>query len=473
MKKISLYISIALTGLFMGSCGDDFTDWANPQTNPQEDAITIPGYEAHAVSAIDLANVADDSVPVYTISTATLPEGFTLENARVELTPEDVDGAKATEVATTLDGKAATADLQSLIVSAYGKRPTARTFAGQVYVNAVKDGEAALIDAGKVKVVVTPKAPFIDAGYYLVGDMLNVGKVSGWSAEGMKAFSHSGSDVYDDPIFTVTFSTSADNQYWKIIPKKNADAGNIWADGVVGTKVDGDDSMTGELTNEGAQAGKIAKAGKYKMTINMMDYTYSIEEMNYDPFIYFIGATDGWTNADQKLALTDDANGVYTGYIYCADPNNCGNEFKFQRVPGSWDNEINAGTFSAFEGAADNKGGNIGVSDGEGVYYFEVNLGSGSIKATKVNSMGIIGDFNSWAGDVEMKWNADEYCFEATNVGVTAAGWKFRVNNGWDINLGGTLQNLVLNGDNLAVAGNTIKLYPTRKTSDNIYCTVK
>ena len=42
MKKLSLYISIALAGLFMGSCSEDFKDWADPQTNPQEDAITIP-----------------------------------------------------------------------------------------------------------------------------------------------------------------------------------------------------------------------------------------------------------------------------------------------------------------------------------------------------------------------------------------------------------------------------------------------
>lgn len=461
----------------MGSCSDDFTDWANPQTNPEEDAITIPGFTASAVSAIDLANVAEDSVPVYTISTATLPEGFSLQNARIELTPENVEDAKATEVQTTLEGKAAKADLQSLIESVYGKRPTARTFTGQVYVSAVKEGQAALVDAGKVKVVVTPKAPFIDEGYYLVGDMLNVGEgvgaISGWSAEGMKAFNHSGTDVYENPVFTVTFETTKENQYWKIIPKKNADAGDIWAAGVVGTKVDGQDTMTGELTNENAQAGKIATPGKYKMTLNMMDYTYTIEEVKYDPFIYFIGATDGWSKAEQKLALTDDNDGIYTGYIYCADPNGWGNQFKFQRVAGSWDNEINAGTFSDFQGAATNEGGNIGVSDGEGVYYFEVNMSIGSIKATKVEKMGVIGDFNSWAGDAEMTWNATEYCYEATNVGTTAAGWKFRVNGGWDLNLGGTLDNLVLNGANLTVTGNTIKLYPTRKTSDNIYCTVK
>lgn len=477
MKKLSLYISIALAGLFMGSCSEDFKDWADPQTNPQEDAITIPGFTATAAQAIDFASVTTDSVNTFSLSSAALPEGFTLGNARIELTPQGVENATKTTVNTSLDGKGAVADLASVVESAYGKRPTARTFDAQVYVNAIKEGQAVLIDAGKINLVMTPKAPFIDAAYYLVGDMFTTDDVNGWNTISDKQkFKHSDKDVYEDPIFTITFETTKADQYWKIIPKANVDAGNTDASaaGVVGPKVDGEDSMTDTLTNVDAKAGKIAKAGKYKLTLNMMDYTYTFEEVKYDPFIYFIGATDGWKSSDQKLALVDEAKGVYTGYVYLADPNEAGLQFKFQRVAGSWDNEINAGTFNTFSDAATpNENGNIGVNAGEGVYYFDVNLGEGTIKATKVETMGIIGQFNGWSSDAVMTWNAEEYCFEATKVGVTADGWKFRVNGGWDINLGGSLNNLTAGGDNITVAGNTVKLYPTRKTNDNIYCTVE
>ena len=477
MKKLSLYISIALAGLFMGSCSEDFKDWADPQTNPQEDAITIPGFTATAAQAIDFASVTTDSVNTFSLSSAALPEGFTLGNARIELTPQGVENATKTTVNTSLDGKGAVADLASVVESAYGKRPTARTFDAQVYVNAIKEGQAVLIDAGKINLVMTPKAPFIDAAYYLVGDMFTTDDVNGCNTISDKQkFKHSDKDVYEDPIFTITFETTKADQYWKIIPKANVDAGNTDASaaGVVGPKVDGEDSMTDSLTNVDAKAGKIAKAGKYKLTLNMMDYTYTFEEVKYDPFIYFIGATDGWKSSDQKLALVDEAKGVYTGYVYVADPNGAGLQFKFQRVAGSWDNEINAGTFNTFSDAATtNENGNIGVNAGEGVYYFDVNLGEGTIKATKVETMGIIGQFNGWSSDAVMTWNAEEYCFEATNVGVTADGWKFRVNGGWDINLGGSLNNLTAGGDNITVAGNTVKLYPTRKTNDNIYCTVE
>jgi hypothetical protein len=91
--------------------------------------------------------------------------------------------------------------------------------------------------------------------------------------------------------------------------------------------------------------------------------------------------------------------------------------------------------------------------------------------------MNLVGDFNGWNqadNAQQMTWNATDYCWEITGATVNTNGWKFTANNSWDINLGGkTLDNLVANGDNITVAGSTIKLYPTRKTSDNIYCTVE
>lgn len=457
----------------MVSCTEDYTDWGNPQSNPQEEAVSFGDGSVTPVDVINLANVKTEKVKVASIVAPTSSDAAYTPNYKINFDGQSFD--------IDADGNMATAELTSYIVDKWGKRPTERDIDATLDAW-VSNGSTAvkMATSATFQVKAIPEAPVIEDGYYLVGDMFNVeavgdaAAVDGWNTVSAKqAFKHSDKDVYDDPVFTITFETTKDNQYWKIIPKKNVDAGNFWAAGVVGPKVDGDDSMTGLLTNGDAKAGKIAKAGKYKLTLNMMDYSYTIEEVNYDPFIYFIGATDGWTNAEQKLALVDDAKGVYTGYLYCADPNGWGNQFKFQRVAGSYDNEINSGAFSTFSGAATSEGGNIGVNAGEGVYYFDVNLGEGTITATKVETMGIIGGFNNWAGDAPMTWNPEEYCFEATNVGVTADGWKFRVNGDWPINLGGSLNNLTAGGDNLTVAGKTVKLYPTRKTKDNIYCTVE
>ena len=450
----------------MVSCTEDYTDWGNPQSNPQEEAVSFGDGSVTPVDVINLADVTGDKVKVASIVAPTSSKDAYKSSFKINFDGQSFD--------IDADGNMAKADLVNYITNKYGKRPIERD------INATLDAwlsngstAAKMATSETFQVKAKPEAPVIEEGYYLVGDMFKTKDHDGWTKEAAKAFNHSDKDVYDDPVFTITFETTKADQYWKIIPKKNIDSGDIWAAGVVGPKVDGDDSMTGLLTNGDAKAGKIAKAGKYKLTINMMDYSYTIEEVNYDPFIYFIGSTDGWSSSDQKLALVDEAKGVYTGYVYVADPKGAGLQFKFQRVAGKWDNEINAGAFNTFSDAATNEGGNIGVNAGEGVYYFDVNLGEGTITATKVKTMGIIGGFNNWGGDAVMTWNAEEYCFEATKVGVTADGWKFRVNGGWDINLGGSLNNLTAGGDNIAVAGNTIKLYPTRKTSDNIYCTVK
>lgn len=468
IKKILLGMTLLMS---MVSCTEDYTDWGNPQSNPQEEAVSFGDGSVTPVDVINLANVKTEKVKVASIVAPTSSDAAYTPTYKINI------GGRAFDI--DAEGNMAKADLVNYIVDKFGKRPTERDIDATLDAwvsNGVTAVKMATSEKFQIKAI--PEAPVIDEGYYLVGDMFTTEDgVNGWNTISDKqTFKHSDKDVYEDPIFTITFETTKADQYWKIIPKANVDAGNTDASaaGVVGPKVDGEDSMTGSLTNGDAKAGKIAKAGKYKLTLNMMDYTYTFEEVKYDPFIYFIGATDGWKSSDQKLALVDEAKGVYTGYVYVADPNGAGLQFKFQRVAGSWDNEINAGTFNTFSDAATtNENGNIGVNAGEGVYYFDVNLGEGTIKATKVETMGIMGQFNDWSGDAVMAWNAEEYCFEATNVGVTADGWKFRVNGGWDINLGGSLNNLTAGGDNITVAGNTVKLYPTRKTNDNIYCTVE
>lgn len=472
IKKILLGMTLLMS---MVSCTEDYTDWGNPQSNPKEEAVSFGNGSVTPVDVINLADVKTEKVKVASIVAPTSSNAAYTPNYKINFDGQSFD--------IDADGNMATAELTSYIVDKWGKRPTERDIDATLDAW-VSNGSTAvkMTTSATFQVKAIPEAPVIEDGYYLVGDMFNVEAVGdapavdGWNTVSAKqAFKHSDKDVYEDPIFTITFETTKADQYWKIIPKANVDAGNTDASaaGVVGPKVDGEDSMTDSLTNVDAKAGKIAKAGKYKLTLNMMDYTYTFEEVKYDPFIYFIGATDGWKSSDQKLALVDEAKGVYTGYVYVADPNGAGLQFKFQRVAGSWDNEINAGTFVSFGGAATNENGNIGVNAGEGVYYFDVNLGEGTIKATKVETMGIMGQFNGWSSDAVMTWNAEEYCFEATKVGVTADGWKFRVNGGWDINLGGSLNNLTAGGDNITVAGNTVKLYPTRKTNDNIYCTVE
>lgn len=443
MKKLSLYISIALAGLFMGSCSEDFKDWADPQTNPQEDAITIPGFTATAAQAIDFASVTTDSVNTFSLSSAALPEGFTLANARLELTPQGVENATKTTVNTDLNGKGAVADLAPVVESAYGKRPTARTFDAQVYVNAVKDGQAVLIDAGKINLVMTPKAPFIDTNYYLVGQMTD------WSLDTKFKFTHSDADVYEDPVFTIMFTTTDDNQYWKIIPQGNVDAGNIWAvennpKGVVGVEKDGDDAMSGTLlttTSKGekANAGKIAKAGIYQMTINMMDYTYSIKQIA--PEYYLVGALQSWSDLNMSCLMTAETAMVQNFTTkWTGDANMkiwLGSDF------GKWDNAFGSASgdgVNTAEGKLKAGGGAI-VCPEKGAYYtFTADFSTMTYKWTKlanqnptefkhVSLIGVGGKWNE-GDDIDLEQVAPHNWYLAKQE-IPAGGLKIRADHKW------------------------------------------
>jgi hypothetical protein len=91
-----------------------------------------------------------------------------------------------------------------------------------VFVNAVKDGQAVLIDAGKVVLTITPEAPYISQNYYIVG------APSEWNPScTTMPFNHSGKDVYEDAIFTVTFPVSDGETWFAIADDKTIEA-NDW-----------------------------------------------------------------------------------------------------------------------------------------------------------------------------------------------------------------------------------------------------
>ena len=306
----------------------------------------------------------------------------------------------------------------------------------------------------------------IEQNWYLTGS------INGWNnSDTTYKMTNDGRDPYENPTFTMRIPAPEDggNIEFKMTPESGL--GGNWSkclaagSGPAGTFAYNNDG--GNLVIEAVEGAKY-----YDVTFNMMGLTWSYKAISFDPFVYFIGATDGWSASDQRLAAVSD--GVYTGFLYVADPNGWGLEFKFQLEPGNWDKQLNSNNLVDISGDFEKGGDNIKASAGEGVYFVNLDLNTNMLSATKVEKMGIIGDFNGWGGDVDMTWNATDYCFEATGAGVTASGWKFRINADWAINLGGaTLTDLVANGDNLTAVGNTIKLYPTRQTSDKIYCTVE
>ena len=457
MKKIALLSIFA--GLFFTACveGDYGIKPVGPQTNGQEDAVTFPtGLTAAAVSPIDLAAVEADSVAIAAYTPAEVAFG-TIDNFRIV-----VDDTYEFSVGT--DMKVPVKDLQDMVVEAYGKRPSARTFAARLEADVMVGGQASYVSSSSFEVVLTPQAPFISNAYYLIGNMNN------WSDADAKnfKFKHSGKDVYEDPVFTITFTAGADC-YWKIIPQSNYDAGNAWNEGttgVVGVAVDGDSATEGTLVTEKPQAGKIPAEGMYKMTINMIEYTYTIQKLEFEEYIYVPGNHQSWNPGAAPALWCPNFDGVYTGF------SNLNGDFKFTRVRG-WDSEYNYTHFTTFStGLSQGEGTNIKMAT-SGFYYVKADVAAGSLTATQTTTWGIIGPAQAggWDADTDMTWNADKGCWYAAGVTLTAGEMKFRANDGWDINVGGEFGNLVENGGNIAVEAGTydIELYLERTTKDNAY----
>lgn len=379
---------VLATALF-SSCKGDYDDWADPQGYPQEEAKNV-AFTVTPASAIDMATVDADSISLFTASIDS-KDPMSVVSYTVELGKADESGnvVSKQEITASATGKVAKADLVSAVESLYGKAPEQRTMQTVVVASLKQNGQAFYAKSNQVQTLVTLVKPNISSAYYLVGDML------GWDSSSMIKFTHSDNNVYDDPVFKISFETTADNQYWKIIPQENVD-GDFWANpGVVGPSVDGDDSMSGSLVNDGCGAGKIPTAGKYIMTINMMDYTYSIEAAPTE--LYMTGSEYGWSDWRQLVPIygTDDQ---FWTVVYLAE----GEQFKFAPQAG-WGNDFGyTGTTIndvAGAGIISSADGNL-VAGKAGWYLLHVTNGTDRVFEVLEPNVYLIGDA---AGE----WNID------------------------------------------------------------------
>ena len=464
MKKYLLYTLFGAASL-MASCTEDFNeDVAAPQQWEQEAAITLPGLSISPVATVDLAT-ASDSVTIFNPSVSgTLPEGATLDNFRVDLVAES--GSTTLNASTT--GKVATTELQAVIEKAYGKRPTERTFTATVYANIMNNGQASLLK-GETTVKAIPVAPQISQHYYLIG------APSAWDPTCVTMpFNHSNKDVYEDPVFSIVFPV-ADGETWFAVTDDITVEKNDWsqvfgcAEGNGNNGEEGTLKRRADLTDDGSFKVVVNGDAKFiKMTLNMMEYTYKIEKLNFAEFIYVPGNHQGWSPEKAPALQSPNFDGVYVGYTYL------NGNFKFTKER-NWNAEYNFNDFAVKDDIFfNNDGSNINISE-EGFYQIKADVASSNLSAVKT-TWGIIGPAQAggWDVDTDMTWNAADESWTAT-VELAADEFKFRANDAWAINVGGSLDNLTQDGANIKVAEAgtyEVKLFLTRSASDKMYCTL-
>ena len=420
----------------MVSCTEDYTDWGNPQSNPQEEAVSFGDGSVTPVDVINLANVKTEKVKVASIVAPTSSNAAYTPNYKINFDGQSFD--------IDADGNMAKADLVNYITGKFGKRPTERDLDATLDAWLSNGSTAAkMATSAKFQVKAIPEAPFIDAAYYLVGDLTE------WKLDTKLKFAHSDADVYEDPVFTLMFTTTKDDQCWKIIPQGNVDAGNIWAvenapKGVVGIEQDGDNAMSGKLltTNskgDKAGAGKIAKAGMYQMTINMMDYTYTIKQIA--PEYYLVGALQSWSDQNMSCLMTAETAMVQNFTTKWTGNANLkiwlGSDF------GKWDNAFGSASgdgVSAAEGKLKANGGAIVCPEKDAYYTFTADFSTMTYKWTKLANqnptefkyVGLIGVGGKWSDgdDIDLKQVAPHNWYLAKQE-IPAGGLKIRADHKW------------------------------------------
>jgi len=190
-----------------------------------------------------------------------------------------------------------------------------------------------------------------------------------------------------------------------------------------------------------------------KVTLTVTPYLVII---NY-PSLWVPGDYQGWDPASAPKISSKLGNGIYEGYVnitastlqfkYTSDPD-------WNHTTYGWASSTTTG--NDVTGTFSTSGGNLFVP-AAGYYLLKANTNTSTWGATRITSWSLIGDFNSWNGDVDMVYNASTKVWTATLTVATAGVFKIRANHAWDINFGddGADQSLDYNGANIAVTPGT------------------
>lgn len=249
------------------------------------------------------------------------------------------------------------------------------------------------------------------------------GAYQGWNPGGAKdSLMNSATDQIVQGYADIT-----DPNGFKFVSQKNWDGPNYGAGDAAG-KI----STTGGNIN-------LPSAGYYHFKLNLANLTYTADKTIWG---VIGGATAGGWDSDQNM--------VYSPALrqWVATIPLTAGEFKF-RANDNWD--LNYGVT---DGKVVAGGNNIPVANA-GTYSVMLDLSSPLKYKYSLTQWGLIGDATGgWSADLNMTPAANNTWTITTDL--VAGEIKFRANDGWDINYGGSGGNLVSGGANIAIpaAGN-------------------
>lgn len=455
-KKIFLGI-VAIAGL--ASCSGDFTDWLNPQQSEAEAAAEkfVMALQP-TISNIDFASYTEDKVQLFSTN---------LQEDQTEGYDVVLSGNDNTVSFTTPDGYVETSDLVKYVNQLWGKAPQARDIKADVSTDVkVKTGSTTVVveRSADFAFKATPDAPVIYPHLYLIG------APSEWNPTCTSLpFSHSGNDVYEDPVFTISVTIGA-GETWFAFADDNTVANNDWSlvfgalEGNGNNKV-GEEGMLARrnvIGNDGSFKVAVEEESILKITVNMLEGTYLINVLPNVPEYYIVGRQNNWKMEKLSACYPTGKNSVsYTSYFTNAW--DCRIATAANAASGTWDHDFGAVSNGCTDatGTLVENSSNCIASPGVGYYTINVDFGSMTYSwiklddnQTSYDKIGLVGAGDDWDNDIFLTKvygsgdlnGADTHNWSALGVQLNASTWgvKFRANASWDKDWG---------GDNATTAG--------------------
>jgi starch-binding outer membrane protein SusE/F len=152
---------------------------------------------------------------------------------------------------------------------------------------------------------------------------------------------------------------------------------------------------------------------------------------NYTPYS---GGTWDAKGSDYTRIFSLKSDNKYEGYVYMVNGGLESNSAEFKFAQGdTWD--INWGDNGA-DGTLDASGSNIALTTG-GYYKVNANITALTYSVLKITRWGVIGDATAGGWDSDQAMTYDQATNKWTiTLSLTAGTFKFRANDGWDLNYG-------------------------------------
>ena len=393
MKKYMLFGGVMCAMLGLSSCDESFNDWASPSVNDPEAALTAYGIDVTGSGVEVNMNDAErpDSIRLVSIS-STNEEVVSLEYDKVT-----INDCKIPYVVKGKDVYVGTYAIDSLArLALKSQKYETRELKVSVDAHAKLQSGSSVAFTKEVIQKETPiETPAVDPnGYYLLGEVNG----NGWNPEEPVWFAK-----VADGIYEVTVTTENEGENWYKF-YGGTDAGN-W-DGanahVMGCDTNGDGSLFNYINwSADLQCPIISGKGKWKVRLDVNNWTYTINEVK--PDLFLTGSNYDWGGKWLQLVPFNKSEEDFWTIIYLHE----GEQFKFAPQAGWGDDFGYTGTTINDEAGANitsSSDGNLVVGKA-GWYLLKVQ--NGSTKTLTVLQPNVY-----LMGDAAGEWNiADSHKF--------------------------------------------------------------